>query len=282
METSAANTGEPRPWAVRGLPPFPRAVTRFIALLSQDDAGAGQLADVVGMDPALSAAILRLVNSAGYATGTRIDSVTQAILRVGTERLKALAYTIGVGAYMKGARRQKAHHLCWQHSIACAFLAQEIAAAFGTDRDRAYTAGLLHDVGRLALLAGYPKEYSALVTTSIEDSLGLVDAERAMFDIDHCEAGAYLASDWGFSEDLREAIVQHHAVLPPAGGGLPALVNLACRLTDALGFRVATPEVAWSLDELREGLPEMLKRSWRPDLADLAEQTARQVDATQI
>ena len=59
-----------------------------------------------------------------------------------------------------------------------------------------------------------------------------------MFDVDHCEAGAYLARDWGFSEELREAIVLHHAVPPPAGGGLPALVNLACRLADALGFRV--------------------------------------------
>ena len=98
----------------------------------------------------------------------------------------------------------------------------------------------------------------------------------------HCEAGAYLARDWGFSEELREAIVLHHAVPPPAGGGLPALVNLACRLADALGFRVATPEVAWSLDELREGLPEMLKHAWKPDLADLAEQTAREVEATLI
>jgi putative nucleotidyltransferase with HDIG domain len=282
METSAGSASDLRPWAVLGLPPFPHAVTRFVALLSHDDVGAGQLADAVRMDPALGAAILRLVNSAGYATGVRIDSVTQAVLRVGTERLKGLAYTIGVASYMKGARKQKAHHLCWQHSIACAFVAQEIAAAFDTDRDRAYTAGLLHDVGRLALLAGYPKEYSALVTTSIEDSLGLIDAERAMFDIDHCEAGAYLAHDWGFSEELREAIVQHHAVPPPAGGGLPALVNLACRLTDALGFRIATPEVAWSLDELREGLPEMLKRSWQPDLADLADQTARQLHATWI
>ena len=282
METPAANTGESRPWAVRGLPPFPHAVMRFVALLSQDEAGAAELADVVRMDPALSAAILRLVNSAAYGTRVRIDSVTNAILRVGTERLKGLAYTVGVGTYIKGARGQKAHHLCWQHSIACAFVAQEIAAAFGTDRGRAYTAGLLHDVGRLALLAGYPKEYSALVTTSIEDSLGLIAAERAMFDIDHCEAGAYLALDWGFSDELRDAIVLHHAVPPPAGGGLPALVHLACRLTDALGFRVATPEVAWSLDELHEGLPEMLKRSWQPDLADLAEQTAREVEATLI
>jgi len=282
MGTPAAKSGESRPWATLGLPPFPHAVIRFVALLSKDDAGAGQLADVVRMDPALSAAILRLVNSAAYGTRVRIDSVTDAILRVGTERLKGLAYTVGVGTYIKGARGQKAHHLCWQHSIACAFVAQEIAAAFGTDRGRAYTAGLLHDVGRLALLAGYPKEYSALVTTSIEDSLGLIEAERAMFDVDHCEAGAYLARDWGFSDELREAIILHHAVPPPAGGGLPALVHLACRLADALGFRVATPEVAWSLDELREGLPEMLKQSWQADLADLAEQTAREVEATLI
>ena len=277
-----AKTAKLRPWVVRSLPPFPHAVSRFVALLSRDEVGAGQLVGVVRMDPALGAAILRLVNSAAYGSGVRIDSLTEAILRVGTERLKGLAYTFGVGAYLKGAKKQQAHSLCCQHSIACAFLAQELAAAFGSNRDRAYTAGLLHDVGRLALLAGYPKQYSALVTTSIEDSLALIEAERAMFDIDHCEVGGYLASDWGFSDELRDAIVRHHAVPPPDDGGLAALVNLACRLTDALGFRVATPEVAWNLDELREALPEILKQSWQPDLADLAEETARKVEATQI
>lgn len=282
MTASTTKIDPRRPWAVRALPPFPNAVMRFVALLSRESVGTTQLAEAAGMDPVLSAAILRLVNSAFYATGRPVDSLPQAILRAGTERLKALAYTVGVGTYLKGAEGQKAHHLCWQHSIACAFLAEEMAGAFGMHPDRAYAAGLLHDVGRLAFLAGYPKQYSALVTTSIEDSLALIDAERAMFDVDHCEAGAYLASDWGLSEELRETIRQHHAVPPPPAGGLPALVNLACRLTDAIGFRVATPAFVWSLDELRAGLPEMLRRSWRPDLADVAEQTARKVDATTI
>jgi putative nucleotidyltransferase with HDIG domain len=285
MDTKAATTAKtakPRPWVVQSLPPFPHAVSRFVALLSRDEVGAGQLAGVVRMDPALGAAILRLVNSAAYGSGARIDSLTEAILRVGTERLKGLAYTFGIGTYLKGAKKQQAHKLCCQHSIACGFLAQELAAPFGFDRDRAYTAGLLHDIGRLALLAGYPKQYSALVTTSIEDALALIEAERAMFDVDHCEVGGYLASDWDFSDDLRDAIVRHHAVPPPDDGGLAALVNLACRLTDALGFQVAPPEVAWNLDQLREALPETLKQSWQPDLADLAQATARKVEATQI
>lgn len=84
------------------------------------------------------------------------------------------------------------------------------------------------------------------------------------------------------SMDTKAAIGGHHAVPPPDDGGLAALVNLACRLTDALGFRVATPEVARNLDELREALPEMLKQSWQSDLADLTEETARKVEATRI
>ena len=150
-----------------------------------------------------------------------------------------------------------------------------VRAGFVAGRDPEPHPGLLllddgeHRLGELVIERGIESESHR-------------EIPRVHTDVDHCEAGGYLARDWGFSEELREAIVLHHAVPPPAGDGLPAIVNLACRLADSFGFRVATPEVAWSLDELREGLPDILKRAWQPDLAHLAEQTAREVEATLI
>ena len=71
-----------------------------------------------------------------------------------------------------------------------------------TNRDRAYTAGLLHDVGRLALLVKYPKEYANLLAVVAENPFDMLDTERQLFDIDHCEAGDYLSKTWTFPPDI--------------------------------------------------------------------------------
>jgi putative nucleotidyltransferase with HDIG domain len=252
---------------------------RVLDVLSREEAGADEIAGVLRLDPAFGAQVLRLANSAAYGAAVRIASLAEAVLRLGTERLRALVMTVGLSLYLRGVRKQQAHRACWQHSVACAFVAEEIGATCGLGREHAYTAGLLHDVGRLALLVGYPRAYADLVAASRQGGLALLEAERAMFDVDHCEAGLHLARDWGFPEALCEVIARHHDEPPPAGLTPVAVVSLACRLTDALGFRVATPERLWSLDEVREHLPEVIRRCWHPDLAELARTTTGKVEA---
>ena len=115
------------------------------------------------IDPALSAEILRVSNSALYGLSRRVDNVSHAIVVLGTEVVKRLALTVALGRFSHGFLRNQGLRICWDHSVACALIAEELAQAMDVAKDRAYTAGLLHDVGRLALLACYPNEYGNLI-----------------------------------------------------------------------------------------------------------------------
>src|SRR5205823_15038432 len=79
---------------------------------------------------------------------------------------------------------------CWSHSLACGMFSQELATACFMKADEAYTAGLLHAIGRLGLLAAYPVEYANVLNVAVEYSFDVLHCERELFDIDHCEAGA--------------------------------------------------------------------------------------------
>jgi putative nucleotidyltransferase with HDIG domain len=130
-----------------------------------------------------------------------------------------------------------------------------VATACWLDKDQSYTAGLLHDLGRLSLLETYREEYARLLETVDEnqgDAASLMDYEREMFDADHCEIGCWLAEDWGFPTDLQE-IIGHHHETPRSGRADHAMVvHVACRLADMLGFQAAGPAPLDSFEDLKQ------------------------------
>jgi putative nucleotidyltransferase with HDIG domain len=268
-----------RPWALEGLPPFPPVATRILEVLSQEDAVLVQIAELIRMDAAFTAELLRLANSAAYGFASRIDNVARAIMLLGTERVKALTMTVALGVYTSRGKKDEALRRCWLHSLATAFLADELAPGCSLNRDRAYTAGLLHDIGRLGLLVTYPKEYANLIAVAAENSMDVLEVERAMFDIDHCEAGAWLAKDWNFPEELQEAIGSHHSAPAIAGKDVSWLVGLACRLADALGFHVPMPSEPCTADEIRRELPEAAQRALPEDPAHIAGRLQAKISA---
>ena len=99
---------------------------------------------------------------------------------------------------------------CWSHSLACGMFSQELATACFMKADEAYTAGLLHDIGRLGLLAAYPVEYANVLNVAVEYSFDVLHCERELFDIDHSEAGAWLAEQWKLPPELSVIAAHHH------------------------------------------------------------------------
>jgi hypothetical protein len=129
------------------------------------------------------------------------------------------------------------------------------------DADFAYVAGLLRDIGRLALLVKYPEPYSNLLAVSGEQQFDLMLLERELFDIDHCEAGSWLMEQLPFPADLAEIIAHHHDSLDPDSFRMVHLVQCADRLADALGFSVlagvpVSSVTAPSVEEILEHVPE--------------------------
>jgi putative nucleotidyltransferase with HDIG domain len=228
---------EGKPWALKSLPPFPAVALQLLGLLDDDEVPMKKVVDLLKIDPALSAEILRVSNSALYGLSRRIDNVSHAIVVLGTEVVKRLALTVALGRFSQSFIHNQGLRTCWDHSVATALVAEQLAIAMGQPRDRAYTGGLLHDVGRLALLACYPVEYGNLFEVAHENDFNELECERQLFDIDHCGAGEWLAHTWNLPTDFVEAIAHHHTA-EPNDTSLLSIVTAANAIADAIGFNV--------------------------------------------
>jgi HD-like signal output (HDOD) protein len=223
-----------QPWAIKKLPPFPAVALQLMGLLDSD-VPVKDVVKLLRMDPALSAEILRVSNSPLYGLSRHVDSVSHAVVVLGGDAVKSLAFTVALGRFTQNFMRHKGLRRCWDHSVACALIAEDLATFAGQSQDRAYTAGLLHDVGRLALLACYPNEYENLLAVASENDFDFRTTEKKLFEVDHCSAGHWLCTSWNLPADMTEAIAGHHeADLVP--GSLTALIAVADGLAVALGY----------------------------------------------
>jgi len=158
-------------------------------------------------------------------------------------------------------------------------IAEELAPALNVRSDQAYTAGLLHDVGRLGLLVKYPQSYADLLNVCTENNFDLMTSERDLFEVDHCEAGAWLAEGWEFPRELVEVIASHHNRQPETSEPLLQVVHYACRLADCLGFEVIETRKAETLETVSSELPNKFLHLLDDDGAELRERLAEKVNA---
>jgi len=243
------------PWALRLLPPFPAIASRILALASKEDVNVNELGRLVRMDPSFSAELLRFANSPLFNVRREVTSLAQAISLVGTERVKTMATLVAVNRMVRSSARIEALRKVWIHSVVTAVIAEEAARAAGMDRESAYTAGLLHNLGTLGLMSAYPDEYSRMLEVSDDFGFDLLETERDLFEIDHCAAGAYIAQDWDFPSELVAAIAAHHNE-PVAGEiSLDNLIKVSWRLSDALCYAAFSPAKQYTWEELIALLP---------------------------
>ena len=250
----AAPSETARPWALKSLPPFPAVALQLLSVLDDDEVPMKKIVALLRIDPALSAEILRVSNSALYGLSRRVDNVSHAIVVLGTEVVKRLALTVALGRFSHGFLRNQGLRICWDHSVACALIAEELAQELDIAKDRAYTAGLLHDVGRLALLACYSNEYENLLVVARENDFDELECERQLFDIDHCAAGEWLGRQWNLPPDFVEAIGQHHTA-EVADRSMLSVITAANAVADTIGFNVLQIPPKSTVAEVIANLP---------------------------
>jgi len=226
-----------------------------LQLLAREEAPLQEVINLIRTDAAFSAGILRAANSALFGLRSRVETVRHAVVVMGADRVRALTLTVALGSHLRAALRIEALRRCWCHSVACALLSEELAALCSLSQDRAFTAGLLHDLGRLALLVVYPIRYADVVLVSEENAFDLRQTERDLFDIDHCEAGRWLMQEWYLPGEYQEIAAHHHDDLSRSQFALLEVVSLGCRLADALGYGVIKANRLWTLDQVRGALP---------------------------
>ena len=225
-------------WALRELPPFPSIAVKLLQLLSDEEVQVKKLIELLRSDAALSAELLRRANSAMYGARTQVSSLQQGLVLLGFDQVRSLAMAVALGSYVKSAMRIAALRRCWRHSLATALLSERLAKAISFENDRAYTAGLLHDIGLLGLMVNYPKEYANLLLVTNENGFDIRVTEQAMFDVDHCEAGAWLARQWNFPAEILDSVRRHHDPIDYSRYDLLAITQSAVLLSESLGFGI--------------------------------------------
>jgi len=254
------------------IPAFPPIVLRVLGLLSADRPDMVPLVREIGSDATLSAQVLRMANSPLFGLAAQVDTVHRAVVTLGFVRVQSLVLAVATRSYMQAALRTEAMSKCWRHALASAVLCRELAQAAGLPRDRAYSFGLLHDIGRLGLLVAYPHDYDRLLDTADRDAVSLLDLEKKRFGMDHCEAGRRLVEDWGLPPEFRVIAGRHHD--PPSGAPFDplTLAHLACQMADTLGYFVAAPLKAAGFEELLARLPAATREQF-PDDPGVLQQT---------
>ena len=197
------------------------------------------IAQVVNLDTALSARLLRIVNSSFYSFPSNIETVTHAIAVIGTEQLHDLALATTIISNFKGISDKMLNmNLFWQHSLGVAIVARNLAVhCRETNPERFYLAGILHDIGRLIILENLPNEASEIITRHNKIGGMVLEIEREVLGFDHGEVGAALAQSWHLPLSLEEIIGNHHN--PSLSKRYPletTIIHLADIIAKAMGL----------------------------------------------
>jgi HD-like signal output (HDOD) protein len=214
------------------LPPFHPAAMKLMAIFSESDSAIEDFERVFRSDPALSADLLVMANSAAFGVRMRVGSIRHALTVLGLDRVRDLAINVMLAGYMRKQPIDQVRSI-WSHSVAAAVTAEALGHIYRVPG--MYTIGLMHDLGRLALLLMAGRKYADALVTEVRNLDEAIELETIICGMNHCDAGALLAGTWGFPEILQVCMVEHHGQEMSETSNPIALIRIACRMADWLG-----------------------------------------------
>lgn len=244
--------------SLKNLPAFPMVAQRALLLLNKPEASLQELVDLVKFDPAITANILRIANSAYFGLRREIHSLHQALLLLGTQEL--LKIIIASGATRLFANAAGGYYSerqgLWRHSVSCALMADLLGRELTlADRTTSFTAGLLHDVGKIVLSLFVDQKFPDIMDIVESQRVSFHTAEKLVLGVDHAEIGGEMARIWDFPDRLRLVIFHHHLGKPEAfSDDLVLLVYLADLMVLMFGQDLGKEGLAYA------GYPEVMQR----------------------
>jgi putative nucleotidyltransferase with HDIG domain len=200
--------------AVERMPAFPRNVQKILELTRDINCQPKDVVGVIENDPVMTVKILKVINSAYYGLPSKIISVSQSVVYLGINTIKNLALSfaaVGILPRMNTAGYDIQRYLL--HSLVVASAARQLATVSAkgeVDSGDCYIAGLLHDFGKVVFAQFLADEFRDALIYSLEHSVPLHEAEKAVIGVDHGLVGAMLAKRWAFPEHLVDCIRDHH------------------------------------------------------------------------
>jgi len=237
------------------LPAFSPVALRLMTVISDENVSFKEVAKLISLDPALSGEVLKLANSGFYGRRSAVHSIVHAIALVGIRRVSPIVIT---AAIWKALPRQPsaAVKAWWRHSIASAFIAEQAAREY-SGLDAAYTGGLLHSIGQLALMEYSPDKYNDLVESCYADGADLADGERRVFGADHSELAGVILDRWNMPPSIMEAVAAHH-IEHSSHSLLMRAVHTACHASEFVGFGRCGCHLRLAGDELPPAVARLI------------------------
>jgi HD-like signal output (HDOD) protein len=269
LDSSLATDTVVIPVKLCNLPPMSEIANQVLALSADADVDLKKLSQVMERDPAFAADVLFLANSSLFGFPQRMQVLRHAVAVLGLDRIRALAVTVAMRGFL--GTGSSLVRQCWQHSAACALVCEEIAPIFRITSDVAYTLGLMHDIGRLGFVKCYASESNAVMSRTYDTVDQVLDAERALLNVDHGRAGAWLVKNWAFPATFAECCEHHHDPFNAQDPELLKMVKAGCRIADALGFSAVKYTGSFSYDDVIWSLPPDIHRESFPSATELKE-----------
>lgn len=249
----------------RSLPSPPAVYLAVVAELRKEDASPRKVGELVARDAGIAAKILQLVNSPLLGLRMRVADPVQAVQFLGIDTVRALVLSSHVFEQIdvKTAARFQLTR-AWRHAVAAGGCARTVAEAEGAapeEASEAFTAALLHDVGKLLLVRALPNDYADVLDQAAADTVPAWVAERDLLGTTHAEIGAYLLSLWGLPHAVVEAVAWHHRPAESLATAFGALG--AVHVGNVIAHRVHPGDTAGVPSDLDAGYLERLQVSGR-------------------
>ncbi len=226
------------------LPPFSPILSKLLASMAGEDVSFMVLGELIEKDTVMAANILKLVNSATYARRGTVSSVRRALSVLGIEKIRNTVLAMSISRMMNQAKPPADWSMerFNKHAAAVAMLGDLLAQNVQTEfPEGAFVAGLLHDIGRLLIAMGLPREYAEISRIYRESGKSWFESEKEVLGFHHAGLSADAVGEWKLPEGIREAILWHHE--PPAiASGRPVplatVLHAANIFVDAFGHSI--------------------------------------------
>lgn len=267
------------PKSIERIAPFPRTALALLNKIPPQPADAGELEALLAQEPLLVEAMGKVALDSGDYGFTEAPDLRSMLDRIGPTGLLRMSITLSVRGYMRRAFSVFEDRRYWHYTVACAVSCAEIASP-QSDKLTAYTAGLLHDIGRLALIAAYPDKYANLLILADrmfreDPRFNMLVHEKMLFGLDHFATGSWLATSWGLPPWLCSITGKFNEDASGELRELVATVRCGTGLAHSLGFGYLQSAPRAEIREILQRLPSAWDRWQSLDYWKLGEEHMR-------
>ncbi len=221
---------------IKELSTLPNVILRILEVMNNPMADARDVEKEMREDPVITAKVLKIANSAYYGADRDVSSISQAVVLMGFAEVQNIALSVSIFSRFSAATKMFNRRDFWEHCFTTACAADALQHRVNAQTNDGFVAGLLHDIGRLVLDQHFQEEFQEIVHTAEAQKISLLDAERKILGVTHCDIGFWVTENWGLPSMLTDSILFHHAPFSCRESYvLTSIVHVADTISKAFG-----------------------------------------------